>query len=186
MELTMKSDVQIMRSFARKLAAATPPAKPSTEMVNDPIPKPKAKPAASEAPTAKPEVKKPADSSWMSMLPDMSNIDYGSAAGGLAGGIGAGMGARGLANMFRSKEDEEEGKTPWWANAAGVGAGVGGAVLGANYLPQLLSMLTSAGQSKAPVNPNAVREFTPRMDGFQGDINSGSVVPPAGAQIARI
>ena len=149
----MKSDVQIMRSFARKLAAATPPAKPSTEMVNDPIPKPKAKPAAAAAPAAKPEVKKPADSSWMSMLPDMSNIDYGSAAGGLGGALGVGMGARGLANMFRSKEDEEEGKTPWWANAAGVGAGVGGAVLGANYLPQLLSMLTASGD-KGGINYN--------------------------------
>jgi hypothetical protein len=183
----MKSDVQIMRSFIRKLAAAAPPSKPSTEMVNDPIPKPKAKPTAPPAaPTAKPEVKKPADSSWMSMLPDMSNIDYGSAAGGLAGGLGAGMGARGLANMFRSKEDEEEGKTPWWANAAGVGAGVGGAVLGANYLPQLLSMLTANGPAKAPVNPNAVREFTPRMDGFKGDGNSGSAVPGAGSQIAQV
>ncbi len=80
---------------------------------------------------------------------DPANMNYASTAGGLAGGIGAGLGARGLANLFRSKEDEEQGKTPWWANAAGVGAGVGGAVLGANYLPQLLSMLTA---QKAPGN----------------------------------
>lgn len=147
----MKSDAQIMRSFARKLASAAAPSKPSTEMVNDPIPKPK--PKAQAKPTVvEPEVKKPGmlDSlrGYLPSMPDMSNIDYGSVAGGLGGGLAAGAGAMGLANMFRSKEDEEEGKTPWWANAAGVGAGVGGAVLGANYLPQLLSMLTSQGGDK--------------------------------------
>ena len=147
----MKSDVQIMRSFIRKLAGVAPqdvgeepyadekgPNAPMLRAQNSKVQlEPRKKPGMLESLRGA-----------MPAMPDLSNIDYGSAAGGLAGGVGAGLGARGLANMFRSKEDEEEGKTPWWANAAGVGAGVGGAVLGANYLPQLLSMLTSQGGDK--------------------------------------
>jgi hypothetical protein len=136
----MKSDVQIMRNFARKLASVSP----ELDALNKPIDQLPAPGAKKTAPAA---AKKPGMlESLRGAMPDMSNIDYGSVAGGIGGGIGAGLGARGLANLFRSKEDEEEGKTPWWANAAGLGAGVGGAVLGANYLPQLISMLT--GQPK--------------------------------------
>jgi hypothetical protein len=136
-----KSDVQILRSFARKLASVSP----ELDALNKPIdqlPAPDAKKTAPDA-TKKPGMLDSAQKY-------LANADFGSMAGGMAGGIGAGLGARGLANLFRSKEDEEKGHTPWWANAAGLGAGVGGAVLGANYLPQLLSMLTA---QKAPGKP---------------------------------
>jgi hypothetical protein len=152
------SDVQIMRSFIRKLAAV-----PAQDVGEEPYADEKGPNApmiraqntkVKLEPRKKPGMLESLQGSLPAM-PDLSKLNYGSMAGGMAGGIGAGLGARGLANMFRSKEDEEEGKTPWWANAAGVGAGVGGAVLGANYLPQLLSMLTAqGGGDKGGINYN--------------------------------
>lgn len=163
-----KSDVQILRSFARKLAAVDA----ESELKLIPADGKEVTPVAPTSQSARIEQSRHKGLAAQNTLQSkllrglgsvgagaksigqgaqkyLANADLGSMAGGMAGGIGAGLGARGLANLFRSKEDEEKDHTPWWADAAGVGAGVGGAVLGANYLPQLLSMLTA---QKAPGN----------------------------------
>jgi hypothetical protein len=143
MELTMKSDIQIMRNFTLKLAALS--AMDSEEPQMDEKGPNAAMSRANlvkGAPGKKPGMLEGLRNSLPSM-PDLSNIDYGSTAGGLGGGLAGGLGAMSLANMFRSEKDKEEGNTPWWSALAGAGGAVGGGVLGAQYLPQLLAALTA-------------------------------------------
>jgi hypothetical protein len=75
-------------------------------------------------------------------------ISAGDALSGLGGAAVGGLGAMGLARLFRSKRDEEEGGTPWLAGLAGAGAGAVG-------LPLLLRYLASQGGAQTAAGPDA-------------------------------
>jgi hypothetical protein len=98
-----------------------------------------------------------AQSGMQAAKDQIKNVDLGHMAGVGGGAALGGLGAMGLANLFRSKEDEEKQQTPWLAG--GLGALAGGAA-GHYLLPQLIAAINGAktapgATGAAPTDPGA-------------------------------
>lgn len=176
-------DVQVLRRFARKLAAVNVPdavtpegnaevkkmfaggAAPKADLQDEAMMT--ARDPARVGPIMRDAAKSVGQKATSGMgaaakyLPDLQTLGYG--AGGAAIG---GMGAMGLANMLRSKDDDEENNgTPW---LSGIGGAVAGGAAGV-YLPQIIAALTG---KKAPEQAGGAAQMAENMPHSNVDVNA--------------